>query len=170
MKTFKRILVFLLVVLVIIQFMRPAKNLSATTSANDITTLYAVPANVNTILVKACNDCHSNNTRYPWYSRLQPVAWWLNDHIQEGKRELNFNEFKSYSLRKQYNKLKEIDDQVKKGEMPLQSYTIVHTDARLSNEEKATLTNWADGIRKSMEAKYPMDSLLRKKAPTPKGA
>ncbi|HEX8460574.1 MAG TPA: heme-binding domain-containing protein [Segetibacter sp.] len=170
MKIFKKVLVFLLVILIVIQFIRPTKNVSTAQSKNNIAQVYAVPANVNTIMEKACYDCHSNNTRYPWYSRLQPVAWWLNDHIKEGKRELNFDDFKSYSPRKQYNKLNEVIEQVKEGEMPLTSYTIVHTNAKLSDEEKNSLMNWADDIRKSMETKYPMDSLLRKKRETPKGA
>ena len=164
MKTFKTILVTLLVILIIIQLFHPAKNISkAPESPNDIAAMYTEPDNVHTILAKACNDCHSNNTRYPWYNNIQPVAWWLNDHIQEGKHELNFNEIGTYNLRRQYNKMKEVKEQVKEGEMPLGSYTIIHTDARLSDQEKTTLINWAGSIQKAMEAKYPMDSLIHKK-------
>lgn len=92
MKTSGIILITLLVVLVVIQFFHPAKNISTVKSPNDIAVLHNVPANVSTILDKACNDCHSNNTRYPWYNNIQPVAWWLDNHVQEGKGELNFNE------------------------------------------------------------------------------
>lgn len=163
MKRYKAILIVLLVVLIVIQFFRPTKNLSNTQSSNDIAVVYNEPDNVHTILNKACNDCHSNNTRYPWYNNIQPVAWWLNNHIQEGKGELNFNEFGTYSLRKQYHKLEEMADQVKKGEMPMGSYTLIHTDARLTDKEKATLTDWVNSIRNEMKAKYPADSLVRKK-------
>ncbi len=142
MKVFKTILVVLLIVLIIIQFFHPAKNISTAHSPNDIAVVYNEPDNVRTILNKACNDCHSNNTRYPWYNNIQPVAWWLNDHVQEGKHELNFNEFGTYPIRRQYH---------------------IHTGARLTDEEKATLTNWANSIRATIKAKYPADSLIRKR-------
>ena len=160
----KVIFVALLVILIIIQFFRPEKNISAAPrSAADIAAMYPQPEEVRTILAKACNDCHSNNTRYPWYNNIQPVAWWLNDHIQEGKHELNFNEIGTYPRRRQYNKMKEIQEQVKEGEMPLGSYTLIHTNARLNDHEKTVLINWAASMQKAMEAKYPMDSLIRKK-------
>lgn len=163
MKAFKIILITLLVILIVIQFFHPRKNISSAQSPNDIAVLYHEPDNVRTILNKACNDCHSNNTRYPWYSNIQPVAWWLDDHVQEGKHELNFNEFGTYSLRRQYHKLEEVTEQVKEGEMPMSSYTLIHADARLTDQEKAALTGWADSIRAIMKAKYPVDSLVRKR-------
>jgi hypothetical protein len=163
MKIFRRILIILLVVLILIQFIRPARNISTRQSPNDISTIYTVPSNVSSILKKACNDCHSNNTRYPWYSYIQPVALWLDDHINEGKRGLNFNEFASYPLRRQYHKLEEVVDVIKKDEMPLYSYTIIHQEAKLSEEEKLSLTTWANALRGTMESKYPKDSLVRKK-------
>ena len=163
MKTFKRILVILLIVLILIQFFRPAQNRSVSPSPADISTIYPVSANVNSVLEKACYDCHSNNTRYPWYANIQPVAWWLDDHIREGKHDLNFSVFASYRIGKQYRKLEEVIDLVKKGDMPLQSYTIVHTDAKLTREEKVLLTSWTDALRDTIRAKYPPDSLIRKK-------
>lgn len=160
----KIVLVALLVILLVIQFFHPAKNIShAPRSRNDIAAMYSQPDNVSAILSKACNDCHSNNTRYPWYNNIQPVAWWLDDHVQEGKHELNFNEIGTYNLRRQYHKMEEIQEQVKEGEMPLKSYTIIHTDARLNDQEKTTLVNWASSVQEAMKAKYPLDSLIRKK-------
>lgn len=163
MKTFKRILVILLVILIIMQFFRPEKNLSAQASPNYIALHYNVPADVKSILAKACNDCHSNNTRYPWYANFQPVAWWLDDHVREGKRELNFSEFYSYRIGKQYRRMESTIDLIKKDAMPLASYTIVHKDAILNDAEKATLINWAQLIRDTIRSKYPPDSLIRKK-------
>lgn len=161
----KKVLLFLLAALVVIQFFRPAKNTASGPEAyaKDISKVHAVPADVQLILQKACNDCHSNNTNYPWYSNIQPVAWWLKDHIDEGKRELNFSEFAGYSLRRQYHKLEEVEEQVKEGEMPLSSYTIIHKDAKLTDTEKQALYNWVNAIRDSMRAVYPIDSLERKK-------
>jgi hypothetical protein len=163
MKIFKKILVILLIAFIAIQFFRPERNVSAQTSRNDIMLLYPIPADVKPILVKACNDCHSNNTTYPWYSNIQPVAWWLDDHIKEGKKHLNISEFASYSLRRQYHKMEEVEEMVEKKEMPLESYTYIHKDADLTQEERNKVIAWSKAIRDTMEAKYPMDSLVKKK-------
>ena len=162
-KNFKRILIALLALLIIIQIFRPAKNKSDKFSVNDISTKYKVPENVANILKTSCYDCHSNNTVYPWYAEVQPVAWWLNNHITEGKKELNFSEFASYQIRRQYKKLEEINDQVKKDEMPLKSYLIIHTYAKLDSQQKSSITNWVNLLRDSMKANYPPDSLKRNK-------
>ena len=159
----RRILIALLVILLIIQFFHPARNAAQGEQPNHISTIYAVPSEVKNILEKTCNDCHSNNTVYPWYSKVQPVDWWLTDHINEGKRELNFDEFTTYNLRRQYHKLDEVMKQVKDGEMPLNSYTWIHNDARLSDEQKNSIINWAGSIRNEMKNKYPIDSLERPK-------
>lgn len=163
MKLWKKILIALLIIFVLIQFIRPKKNLSAQTGPNDITTIYPIPGEVKTILNTACYDCHSNNTRYPWYAEIQPVAWWLDDHVKEGKHELNYSEFASYRPRKQYRRMEQTIDLVKEGEMPLSSYTLIHTDAKLSEAEKKALFDWANAIMDTMKTKYPIDSLLRKK-------
>jgi hypothetical protein len=163
----KKILLLLIAILALIQFIRPTKNISAGTASTDISKLYSMPGDVSTILKKACNDCHSNNTRYPWYAEVQPVAWWLNDHIEEGKEELNFSEFANYRPARQYHKLEEIKKQIDEGEMPLSSYTLIHTDAKLTAAEKQILINWSEGIRNEMKTKYPADSLVMKRSPQP---
>ena len=159
----KKILVFLLAALIIIQFFHPERNKATGEHSNYIGVVYPVPFDVKSILAKACDDCHSNNTRYPWYCNFQPVDWWIGNHINNGKKQLNMDEFTNRSLRYQYHKLEEITDQLKKGEMPLNSYTWIHKDARLTPDEKAKLTGWVNAIRDSMKAKYPADSLLRRK-------
>jgi hypothetical protein len=159
----KKILLFLLAALVIIQFIHPEKNKSTGNLANYIGNAFTIPENVKFILEKACNDCHSNNTSYPWYSRVQPVDWWLDNHVRTGKKHLNLDEYTNRDLRFQYHKLEEIAEQVKEGEMPLESYTWLHKDAKLTETEKTTLINWADATRENMKEKYPLDSLLRKK-------
>ncbi len=159
----KKIFYLLLAAFIIIQFFHPAKNISANASAaNDISKVFIVPNNVNTILKNSCYDCHSSNTQYPWYSKIQPAAWLLNDHIEEGKREVNFNEFATYSLRRQYKKFEEIIKQVKEEEMPLSSYTFIHRGAELSKEQKLVLYSWAAAAMDNMKAKYPADSLKKK--------
>ncbi len=163
MKIFRRVLIFLLIVLIVIQFFRPSKNVSAQTSSNDITLLHPIPGEVKSILNKACNDCHTNNTRYPWYFQIQPFAWWLEDHILEGKKELNFSEFASYRLRRQYHKMEEVIEQVEDNLMPIEEYTYLHKDAKLTQDEKGKIISWANAIMDTMKTKYPLDSLVKKK-------
>ena len=154
---------FLLGALIIIQFFRPEKNKEDGEAVNHISKAYIIPEDVNTILKKPCYDCHSNNTRYPWYANIQPVAWWLADHIKDAKKELNFSEFASYNQRRQYRKMEEVIDEVKEGGMPLNSYTWIHKNARLTDDEKNKMIGWADSIRDTLKARYPIDSLIRKK-------
>ena len=164
-KFLKRLFLVLLLAFIVIQFFRPEKNISTVTSANDITTKYAVPADVQTILKTSCYDCHSNNTAYPWYNNIQPVAWWLKNHIDEGKKELNFSEFASYRIGRQYRKLDEVNKQIKEGEMPLSSYTLIHTNAKLNEQQKLAVATWANALRDSIKAQYPEDSLKRPQQP-----
>jgi hypothetical protein len=154
----KKILLVLLAVLVIIQFIRPAKNISTAAPTGDISTVYPVPDSVHKILVKACYDCHSNNTVYPWYSTIQPVYWWMNNHITEGKKHLNFDEFAAQTPQKKAKWIRHIYEQVDSNEMPLDSYTWIHKDAILSKEEKDLVINWAQAIYAQMP-----DSLKKKK-------
>ena len=163
----KKVLLLLVVALIVIQFFRPEKNIHPQPQPANIASVYPVPANVDSILVKACNDCHSNNTRYPWYNNIQPVAWWLNHHVDEGKEELNFDEFATYAAARKYDKIKETKKEVDEGETPIYSYTLVHAEARLTDAEKQALTSWSENIRKQMEATYPKDSLERKRGPEP---
>jgi hypothetical protein len=160
----KKIFIGLLVVLIVIQFIKPERNLSDDNSAS-VATKYALPQDVNTILQKACNDCHSNKTVYPWYSNIQPVAWWLAGHVNDGKRHLNFSEFTTRPLAIQFHKFEETVEVLEENEMPLESYSWLglHPDARLTDEEKATVISWAKAQMDTMRNTYPADSLVRKK-------
>jgi len=159
----KKILFVLLIGLIVIQFIHAKRNKADGIQVNNIGNIHLVPDDVKSILEKACMDCHSNNTRYPWYSNLQPVGWWMTGHINDGKKELNFDEFTNKNLRFQYHKMDETIKQVKEGEMPLNSYLWIHKDAKLSQDEKNIIINWATAIMDSMKAKYPLDSLIRKR-------
>ena len=164
MKKFLKVLGWILLLALIgIQFIRPSKNIQAGIAASHIETRFPIPADVKPILEKACNDCHSNNTRYPWYYNIEPVALWMNDHIQDGKREINFSEFTNKRPGFQYRKMEECIKQVKEGEMPLNSYTWIHKDAVLTDAEKTKFMDWAQSVRDTLEAHYPKDSLVRKK-------
>jgi hypothetical protein len=159
----KKILIVLLCALIAIQFIHPSSNKSGGDQPNSITKVYVIPPDVESILKKACYDCHSNNTSYPWYSNIQPVDWWLDKHIKDGKRHLNFDEFTNRKKSYQYHKMEETIEMVREGEMPLDSYLWIHNDAKLTDAEKSRLTDWAGGVMSAMEAKYPIDSLKRKK-------
>ncbi len=163
MKMLKRILVALFIILVILQAFRPDKNNVSANTTNNIAKNYAVSDSVKVILAKACNDCHSNKTQYPWYTNIQPVGWWIDDHIEDGKHHLNFDEFSNYRIAKQYKKLEECMDEVKEGGMPIGSYTLIHKEAVLTEAEKQALYNWCTDIRDSIKAKYPADSLVIKR-------
>jgi uncharacterized membrane protein len=149
----RRIIIIILILFVVIQFIRPARNISAATSPGDIAQLYPVPDDVRRILEKACNDCHSNHTNYPWYSNIQPVGWWLQHHVNDGKEELNFSEFSTYTPKRQYHKLRETAEQVEKKEMPLDSYMWIHPEARLTDEERKVLTDWAKSLGEEIATK-----------------
>lgn len=151
----KRIFIALLIIFIIIQFFRPEKNIASAASPNDISNVHALPDSVHEILKVACYDCHSNNTRYPWYNNIQPVAWWLRSHITDGKKGLNFSEFASYNAQKQYKKFTQIIKEVKSGGMPLSSYTLIHRDAVLSDHQKGLITGWASIIADSLKAVDP---------------
>lgn len=139
----KKILLGVLIFLIVIQFIRPGRNINVQVLPTDITKLYSIPENVQASLKTACYDCHSNNTRYPWYVNIQPVGWYLAWHVSEGKEELNFSDFGSYTQRRKTGKLKGIANTVRDNEMPLSSYTLIHKDAILTNEQKTQIIDWA---------------------------
>ena len=160
----KKVYITLIVIFIALQFYRPANNNNSVIVSHTISSVVHIPEHVNTILKKACYDCHSNNTTYPWYSYVQPVGIWLNSHVNDGKKHLNFDEFATYRLRKQYHKLEEVIDEVKSKGMPLKSYVLIHENANLSLDERSTLTKWASNVMDSMKAIYPMDSLMKPKS------
>lgn len=139
-----------LVGLILIQFFRPKKNISELVLQTDITNLYIVPDSVLNILERSCYDCHSNNTHYPWYSNVQPFAWWLNKHIKDGKHDINFSDFGSYTVKRRTSKLKSIANSIKDGSMPLKSYTLIHSRSILTDEEKKAIFRWLDDIQQKV--------------------
>jgi hypothetical protein len=162
MNVFRRILASLAIVLIIIQFFRPEKNISGAAPVSHISKKFPYPAEVEKIISFSCYDCHSNNTRYPWYSHIQPVAWWLDDHIKEGKSHLNFDEYLSYPAFRQYRKFEQTIKEIKEDEMPLPSYLVGHPKAALSPEQKETVMAWCNSCMAIMKASYPADSLKKR--------
>ena len=156
MNILKKILFILLVAFVAIQFIQPARNRNGQVLPTGISKVVSVPENVKSLLQTACYDCHSNHTNYPWYTYVQPVGWILHNHIVNGKKELNFNDFGSFSKRRQQSKLKAIADQVRDDEMPLSSYRLMHKKARLNKDEKAVIINWAQNAKDSLSKINPL--------------
>lgn len=152
MKVVKKIVLGLLVVFIVIQFIQPARNKSDQVLPTDLTRTLNVPQNIQSILQSSCYDCHSNNTQYPWYSSVQPFGWMLANHISEGKAELNFSDFGSYSKRRQISKMNGIANSLREGSMPLSSYTMMHKKARLPDNETALLIDWAIKMKDSLRS------------------
>lgn len=150
MKRTKVVLLTLFALFLIIQLIRPVRNERGQAPEADISSLYRMPEQVHGVFKRSCYDCHSNHTTYPWYANIQPLGWWLADHIREGKAELNFNEFGTYSLRKQKSKLKSIRGSLEDNSMPLSSYTLIHRNAKLSLSDKALVLNWLSKTRDSI--------------------
>ena len=147
MKRIKKIAITFFLVFIAIQFYQPKQNLSSSFDiGKNFANNYKVPPTVLSSLQKACYDCHSNNTKYLWYDYVQPARMFVEAHINDGKKELNFNEFGSYSNRKQQSKLEAISKQIKSGEMPLSSYTLLHHDAVLTETQKQAIIQWIESI------------------------
>ncbi len=150
MRIFKIVLLILLIVFVGIQFIPTEHNQSDNIPKTDFMIVNKLPKNIAIMLQTSCYDCHSNNTVYPWYSGIQPGSWFMADHINEGKKELNFNEFGTYSNRRQSSKFSEMIKEIKSDDMPLTSYTIIHRNAILTNENKALLIHWITKTKDSL--------------------
>ncbi|MBT8324709.1 MAG: heme-binding domain-containing protein [Winogradskyella sp.] len=150
MKIVKIIAIVLLVAFVGIQFIPTTRNQSEVVPKTDFILVNDVPNDIKNKLQVSCYDCHSNNTIYPWYNKVQPVAWFLEDHIKEGKAELNFNEWDDYSNRRKNSKLKSIINQIENGEMPLDSYTLIHGNAKLSESEKKLLIEYMSDLKENL--------------------
>ncbi len=138
-------------VLLAIQFAQPARNATVGAGPNDIAAKYPVPADVAPLLRRACYDCHSNYTHYPWYAAVQPVGWFLAWHVNDGKRHLDFSEFAAYSAKRAKSKIGEVADEVDQKNMPLRSYRWMHPEARLTPEETRRIVDWAESLQEDIQ-------------------
>ncbi len=156
----RKFLITLGIVLILIQFIRPEKNISGD-APHPLTAKYTMSPEVGNIFENACYNCHSNRTDYPWYANIQPVAWWLANHVKDGKRHLNFDDFTSRRIAFQNHKLEEIGEQVKKKAMPLPAYTYLglHKEAHLTDDQRKTIIDWVGLQMDMLKDQYPADSL-----------
>jgi len=143
MKKFLKIAAIVLAaVFIVIQFIRPDFTNPPVNQAETLEASTQVPENVEAILTSSCKDCHSHETQYPWYSKIQPSAWFLADHIEEGRREMNLSVWNTYETKRKRRKLTEMCEQVESRQMPLPSYLWIHQGAKLSDEQIRILCDW----------------------------
>lgn len=142
----KKILLSFLVVFILIQLIRPTKN-DSRNNINHISTVIETPNEVTQILINSCNDCHSNFTKYPWYSEIAPVSWYLASHVNDGKEHLNFSEWKAYNKYQKEHILNDFEEVLEAHKMPLQSYLLLHKEAEMSKENYKSLIAWVKTLK-----------------------
>lgn len=147
MKILKKIALLALIVLVILQFFGPEKNEGDIADLKPFLEETNPSTSVQASLKVACYDCHSNNTRYPWYSNIEPISYWMAEHIEHGKEELNFSEWSSYTAKRKDHKLEEIIEEIEEGHMPIASYLWTHGDAKLSEAQIKGIDAWVKEAR-----------------------
>ncbi|CAN5703084.1 heme-binding domain-containing protein [soil metagenome] len=152
MKYVKIAVVVLFVAFVAIQFYRPDFTNPPVVESENLFAADYMPENVKAILVRSCSDCHSNETVYPWYSYIVPSSWFLADHIEYGRSEMNFSKWNTYETKRKDHKLEELCEMVESREMPLPSYLWIHRDAKLSDEEIKTLCEWTKQEREKLKS------------------
>ena len=136
-KLLPKILLGVVVLVLGAQLIRPAKTNPPVTGEIETS------PEVKSLLKRACYDCHSNETTWPWYTNVAPVSWLVIDHVNEGRRELNFSEWAGYEPKRQAHKLDEVAKEIEAGDMPLSGYAPMHPEAKLTDAEKKTLIDWA---------------------------
>lgn len=147
MKTTKKIFWVLLIAFAIIQFFVPDKNEGNLDSVNAFLAETNPPEHVKLILKESCFDCHSNNTRYPWYNKITPVNYWLAGHVKDGKKHFNVSNWEGNSIKRKDHKFEELIEMIEAREMPLKSYTWVHAEAKLTDKQIKAVVNWAKKVR-----------------------
>lgn len=153
----KKFLIYIIffggIVFVVLQFFQPEKN-DKETLPTHIFTDEQIPDDVKNIIQSSCLDCHSNKTNYLWYDRVSPVSWLVNKHIIKGKKKLNFSEWAAQDVFDKYGAFTDIQKEVEKKNMPLKSYTMMHKNARLSEDERKTLVEWCSRRIKEINEEY----------------
>ena len=145
-KNLKRGLLALLAILVVIQFFGINKTNPPVNKSEDFIALMSPPAEVANTLKAACYDCHSHETKYPWYTSVAPLSWWIGNHIEHGREHLNFSTWNAYDAEEKEHKAHECYEEVEKGKMPLKPYVNMHPEARLTDKQKEALISWFKSV------------------------
>ncbi len=141
-----RIAIGLIAAALAIQLVRPARTNPAIDPARTMTSATPVPRDASVVLDRACRDCHSNETRWPWYSNVAPVSWFVIDHVNGGRRHFNYSDWARYDERKKRELLKKTCDLTRKGDMPVGSYLWMHPEARITDRDVAALCDWMHSV------------------------
>jgi len=149
-KIVKWVVIVLICLLVLIQLKRPARTNPLVDESQTIEAHTQMPPQVKDILDRSCRDCHSHKTEWPWYTNVAPVSWWITDHVNEGRKNLNLSEWGKLDKDRQDKKLRQICDEVEDGAMPLSSYLPMHPKAKLSEQDKKTLCDWTAAERERL--------------------
>lgn len=138
-------------VFITIQFFQPKPNRSGIVE-NNIITKENIPENIRTLLSNSCFDCHSDQTRYPWFDRIAPVSWLVAADIRSGKEKLNFSDWGNLDATEKVGKLANIQEELKAGKMPIGSYTFIHRKAKLSKQQVKEMITWTGEFSKLIMA------------------
>lgn len=151
-KIIKIIVIALVVFLIAAQFInRPEKTTTNEIGPGHITKLMNIPSDVENILKRSCYDCHSDHTVWPWYSSIAPVSWLVADDVRKGRKKMNFSQWDKIPDSKKESRLNEICETIRADEMPLPPYLIMHSDAKLTQQDKDILCRWVESELKNFE-------------------
>ncbi len=154
---FKKILksaaLIVFIVLIAIQFWRPSRTNPPIVESETLEATTAVPSDVQAIMKRSCNDCHSNKTDYPWYSNVAPISWKVVEHIDEGRDELNFSKWGTYDDKRKLRKLEKICEEIEQKQMPHNQYLWIHWDAYLSEDNIKVMCDWTVKVIGSFKEK-----------------
>ncbi|MGB0885793.1 MAG: heme-binding domain-containing protein [Chitinophagales bacterium] len=142
----KKILIALAIFLVLIQFVRIDKTNPELVIANDFIEINKPSTEIAGMLKSACYDCHSSESKYPWYSNVAPVSWLMKSHINGARDHFNFSEWNTYDAKEQAHILEECAEEIEKGKMPMKSYVFAHSEAKLSPEQKEALISYFESL------------------------
>ena len=145
--TLKNGLIFFTIVFLAAQLIRIDKINYSQTTSSDVFQVLDASTSVQEIIKTACYDCHSDQPRYPWYASVAPVSWKIGQHIEEGRDELNFSKWATYSAKRRDHKLEEMIEEVEGGKMPQPNYVRMHSEAKLTDEQVASLKTWVTAER-----------------------
>jgi len=151
----KWIAIVVAVIFIGLQFTTPRHTNPTVDAAQTLAATIAVPPDVSAVFARSCNDCHSNQTNWRWYTYVAPVSWFTVGHVNDGRKELNLSEWGRYGTRMKDTRLKAICAQTRSGTMPLASYAWVHRDTKLSPAEAKKICDWTENTRKQLAATSP---------------
>ena len=150
MNSKKKIVTLFVVIFILLQIYPVNKPEISSNNPNDLLINVSIPKNISTKLKVACYDCHSNETTFPWYANIAPSKWLVFKHINEGREELNFSDWNSFNNDDKAEILDDISTVLMDDDMPLKNYTLLHSEAKLTEDEKESIINWADELLETL--------------------